>query len=157
VPPQASAIDGFDYRLHNSAGTSNPFLLTYAWAPVFLDNEANETPDTAQEIRIPCEISGRIEKRHDRDWYSFIAKKNGVYNIELFGDRLGAQGDFYFLLRKASGKQELVEADDNPDVLSPVKFSTRTEDPPVYRFTVPEDGKYQLLVSSREADMRAGP
>jgi hypothetical protein len=157
VPPQASAVDGFEYRMRNGAGMSNPFLLSYAWAPVVLDNEANDTPGTAQEIRVPCEISGRIEKRHDRDWYVFAAKKNDVYNIELFGDRLGAQADFYFLLKKADGKQDFVEADDDPDVLNPVKFNTRTGDPPVYRFTVPEDGKYQFLVSSREADMRAGP
>src|SRR5262249_862317 len=36
-------------------------------------------------------------------------------------------------------------------------FYTRSDDPPVYKFVVPADGKYQLLVASRDADMRAGP
>src|SRR5262249_8750040 len=38
-----------------------------------------------------------------------------------------------------------------------LRFHTRSDDPPVYRFVVPADGKYQLLVASRDADLRGGP
>src|SRR6202011_3208817 len=47
--------------------------------------------------------------------------------------------------------------DNTTDVLSQIAFSTRNEAPPVYRFTAPADGRYQLEVSSRDADSRAGP
>jgi hypothetical protein len=157
LAPNASALDGFEYRIRNASGSSNPFLLTYARAPVVLDKDPNDTPEMAQEITVPCEISGRIEKRHDRDWYVFSAKKDQVFNIEVFSDRLGAQADMYFLLRRADNKQDLVELDDNNDVLSQVIFFTRSDDPPVYRFAVPADGKYQLLVAGHDADTRAGP
>jgi hypothetical protein len=157
LPPNSSALDGFEYRIRNGSGTSNPFLLTYARAPIVLDQDAHDTPDTAQPVPVPCEISGRINKLRDRDWYVFTARKNDVYNIEVLSDRLGAQTDMYFVLRKADTKQELVELDDNPDTLDPVKFYTHSEDPPVYRFTAPADGKYQLLVGSRDADTRASP
>ncbi len=157
LPPHQAAQDGFEYRIRNASGTSNPFLLTYAKAPVVIDNEANDTPETAQEITLPCEISGRIEKRRDRDWYAFTAKKDTVYTIEVYSDRLGAQTDMYFVLRRADNKQELADLDDNPDVLSQVQFFNRSDDPPAYRFVVPENGKYQLLVASRDADSRASP
>src|SRR5262249_19320190 len=75
LSPSSPAQDGFEYRLQNSVGVSNPYLLTYARAPVVLDNEANDTPETAQEVTLPCEIAGRVEKKRDRDWYSFTAKK----------------------------------------------------------------------------------
>ncbi len=154
--PAASALDGFEYRIRNSTGVSNPYLLTYAKAPVVADNGANETPETAQEVPLPCEIGGHVEKLHDRDWYAFTAKKGDVWNIEVISDRLEAPTDMYFILRNATAKQDIIEADDNPDTFS-LKFFARTDDPQVYRFTVPADGKYLLLVASRLADTTADP
>jgi hypothetical protein len=154
--PAASVLDGFEYRLRNQVGASNPYLLTFARAPVVQDNGANDTPETAQEVPVPCEIAGSIEKLHDRDWYTFTAKKGDVYNLELLSGRLEAPTDMYLILRNPATKQDIVEADDNPDTLS-LKCFARTDDPAVYRFTVPADGKYQLLVSDRLADAVAGP
>ncbi len=154
VAPRMAALDGFEYRLRNETGWSNPFLISLAHAPVVLDKDGNDTPETAQEVPVPCEIAGHVEKRSDRDWYAFAAKKGDVYNIEILSDRLGAPTYMYFMLRDQ--KTELKESDDNPDILSRA-FYARTEDPQAYRFTVPADGKYQLLVSSRLADTVAGP
>jgi hypothetical protein len=156
VAPRMSGMDGFELRLKNDAGTSNPYLLTYALAPVVLDNGANDTADTAQELTLPCEVAGRIEKVRDRDWYRFSVKKGETYSIEVYGDRLGSTLDMYFKLHevKSSKVQEL---DDNPDVLHPLQFYTRTEDPQRYRLTATEDATYLLQVSSREADIQAGP
>jgi hypothetical protein len=154
VSPRMAALDGFEYRLRNEAGLSNPFLLTLARAPVVLDNGSNDTPEKAQTIALPCEIAGHVEKRGDRDWYSFAAKKGEVYNIDILSDRLGAPTYMYFMLRTL--KNELKESDDNPDILSN-KFYARTEDPQTYRFVVPADDTYQLMVSSRVADTVASP
>src|SRR5207302_462662 len=121
ITPAMSSLDGFELRLKNAAGSSNPFFLTYARAPVVLDNEKNDTADTAQEITVPCEIAGRIEKRRDRDWYVFTAKKGDVLNFRLLCDRVGAPGDMYFILKNATNPkavQNVVEMDDNPDTLS---------------------------------------
>jgi hypothetical protein len=156
LDPATSAQDGFEYRIKNGALTSNGFLLTYARAPLVRDSEKTRTADTAQEISVPCEIAGRVEKRRDRDWYVFSAKKGEVYNIELLSERLGAPTLMYFVLRNAATKQDIVESQDDPDPFSQ-KFFARSEDPKVYRFTVPADGKYLLLVGSRLADTIAGP
>jgi hypothetical protein len=156
VEPQTAMLDGFEFRVRNAVGVSNPFLLTYAQAPVVLDNEANDTPEAAQEITVPCEIAGRIEKKGDRDWYAFTSKKGEVYNIEVLSHRLGAATDMRFILRNPAAKADIVELDENPDAVNP-KFFTRTDDPPVYRFAVPADGKYQLMVMSTHSDTLAGP
>ncbi len=156
IPPRMSGMDGFELRLKNAAGSSNPYLLTFAHAPVILDNGANDTAETAQVVALPCEIAGRIEKVRDRDWYRFSVKKGEVYSIEVYGDRLGSNLDMYFTLRqdKAKGVQEF---DDNPDLLHPLQFYSRSEDPLRHKLTATEDATYLLQVSSREADIQAGP
>jgi hypothetical protein len=157
LEPHSAALDGFEYRIKNEVGTSNPFLLTFAKAPVVLDQGDNDLPEKAQEIAVPCEIAGRIEKRHDRDWYAFTAKKGDVLHVEAFSDRLGSPTDVYFRIHNPATKQDVFSSpEDNNEILSP-KFFSRSEDPPPYRFVVPADGKYQLFVSSRSAHSLAGP
>jgi hypothetical protein len=156
VSPTMASMDGFELRLKNAAGTSNSYFLAYARAPVVLDNGANETADSAQDVKLPCEIAGRIEKVRDRDWYRFAVKKGETYSIEAYGDRIGSAVDLYFTLRtEKSGTPQ--EFDDNPDVLHPVQFYSRTEDPVRYKLTAAADATYLLQVSSREADTQAGP
>jgi hypothetical protein len=159
VAPNAFALDFFEYRLRGEAGSSNPFLFSLAKSSVVVDNEANDTPETAQEVSLPCDIAGRIEKKRDRDWYAFTAKKGEVFNIDVMSDRLGVGAStlMYIIVRDANTKQNLFETpENNPEQLNP-KFFTHSEDPPTYRFTAPADGKYLLLVASRLGDTLAGP
>src|SRR5262249_15919512 len=80
VAPVSATLDGFEYRLKTPAGTSNPVPLFFAQASVVLEHPANDTQETAQQIAVPCEVAGRIEKRRDRDWYAFTVKKGDVYS-----------------------------------------------------------------------------
>jgi hypothetical protein len=163
--PESSGLDGFGFRVKNNSGSSNPHLITLAKAAVVLDKGSNETPDTAQEVVPPCEIAGRIENRHDRDWYAFTAKKGDVLSIEAYAQRLGSPIDVYFALRNGRTKQMLGELDDEPprpirslsDLEARNQFFTRTDDPARFRLIAPEDGRYELLVSSREAPGLWGP
>jgi hypothetical protein len=157
IRPPMSSLDGFEYRIKNESGTSNPYLLTFARAPVVLDNEKNDTPETAQEVTLPCEIAGRIEKKRDRDWYAFSAKKGEIYSIEVFADRIGSPADMAIALRQVNPAQEMSDLDDSQETLTQVKFFTRTTDPPHYRFEVKADGKYQIQLRSQDGDVQAGP
>ncbi len=155
IQPTSGFLDGFEYRLKNEAGASNPVLIGYAKAPVVIDNEVNGTLDKAQPVPVPCEIAGRIQKKNDRDCYSFTAKKGQIFSIEVFADRLGSAMDTQFSLYNEQG-DKLTDQDDNPDIVAP-QFFNRTDDPPRYRFTAPADGKYTLVVTSKEAFLSYGP
>ncbi len=157
VAARSASLDGFEFRLRNDTGWSNPYLLSFAHAPVVLENESHDTPNHAQEVAPPCEIAGRIEKRGDQDWYRFTARKGDVYSIEAFGDRLESPLDLYFTLGRAGDPRPPEEFDDNPEILHPTQFFTRTEDPARQRWVAPADGEYLLRVSSREAAVSAGP
>jgi hypothetical protein len=154
VAPLSAMLDGFEYRL----GASNPKLITYARAPVVIENDDNDTPAKAQAIPVPCEVAGRVDKKRDRDWYVFTAKKGDVLMIELQSERLGAPTDMYFKLVNLNGKMptDVTLQDDTPETLSFYLF-TQSSDPPPYRFVVPEDGKYQIMVASHVADNQADP
>jgi hypothetical protein len=154
VPPLTATLDGFEYRL----GASNPRLITYARYPVIIENDDNDTPEKAQAIPVPCEVAGRVDKKRDRDWYAFTAKKGDVLMIELQSERLGAPTDMYFKLVNMTGKapQDIVFQDDAPESMSFYLF-TATSDPAPYRFAVQADGKYCVMVGSHLADNQADP
>jgi hypothetical protein len=156
LPTCAAPLSGFEFRVKGPAGTSNPFLLTFAQAPLVLDNSANETAEAAQKVSVPCEIAGQFSKRRERHWYSFTAKKGDAINIELLSHRLGAPTELKFVLRNPTAKADVAESVDNADVVS-LQLFARTNDPAVYRFSVPADGDYQLAIKNLNSDILFGP
>ena len=155
--PTLAFADGFEFRVKNAVGTSNPVLIGLAQAPLVLDHPGNDTPETAQSVSIPCEIAGQIEKRRDQDVFRFRAKKGDILSLELWGDRIGSSADFYFTLADAATGKKINEFDDNPDSALALQFYNRSEDPARYRFEVKADGEFLLTVSTREAFVQAGP
>ncbi|MFQ3592300.1 MAG: pre-peptidase C-terminal domain-containing protein, partial [Gemmataceae bacterium] len=159
VLPAGGLLDGFEFRLKNAAGSSNPYLIGVARAVVIVETGDNDTPEKAQAIPLPCEIAGVVEKRNDADWYQFTAKKGEVWLIDVTSNALGAPTFMTFTLRNPRAKGgEIYEAplEANPQSYSRMFFQ-RSEDPRPYRFVVPEDGDYQLLVTSRAAGTMFGP
>jgi len=162
IEPPSCGLDGFEYRVRNAAGSSNPYLLVLGRNPVVADNNANLTRDKAQEVPVPCEVAGRLDKTHDRAWYAFNAKKGDVYSLELIGERIGAPVDFAIVLYNPDPKvPPMIELDDvqpaDAEFLSPNQLYTRTSDPARYQFKPTVDGRYLILVKSQEATHRAGP
>jgi hypothetical protein len=155
VSPVGITLDGFEYRLHTPGGPSNPCLIAFAKAPVVLENDNNDTPESAQEIPVPCEVAGRIDKRGDRDWYNMSCNKGDTYNIELFSHRLGAPTMMFVKIRNQNTKppQDIVSLEENAETLSNKGLYSVTRDPPLYKFTAPTDGKYHILVGSHLSNL----
>ena len=158
ISPVGIMLDGFEFRLQTPQGASNPVLNTYAKAPVVLDNDKNDTPATAQEIPLPCEVAGRIDRKNDRDWYVMTCQKGQSYNFELLSDRLGAPTMLYLKIRDQAAKppRDIVSLDDNNETLSNKGLYSVSRDPPMYKFTAPADGKYHVVVGSHLSTL-AGP
>lgn len=157
VDPPTGLQDSFEHRLPGS----NAIPLYVAGGPVTLEKDAdNNKPEAAEAIAVPCELAGRIEKRYDRDWYSFTAKKDDKFTIELFADRIGSNMDGYLTIRNAANKQDIANEgtlDDDQESLHPQSFFSRNTDPVPFKFTAPADGTYQIMVGSRDANVNYGP
>src|SRR5262249_9952335 len=98
-----------------------------------------------------------IDKKRDRDWYAFTAKKGDVLMIDCLSHRLGSPTDIFLVLRNLATKQEFPIVDDITVPLHPIAYLTASRDPVPFRFVVPADGKYHLLVASHLADNIADP
>jgi hypothetical protein len=150
ISPQMLWNKAFEPRLKNASGSSNAVLATVSDVPVVLEKDENDTIAKAQKITAPCLVCGRIDKRGDKDWYSFSAKKSEKILIKLVGEALGSQADLFFRVVGKDGKSAVTELDDKQDPLN-IKLGTNTIDPGSYLFTVPEDGDYSVLVGSRQS------
>ena len=156
ITPLLGTLDGFEYRLTGPTGVSNPLPLGFARAPVVIENDDNDTIEKAQAIPLPCEVAGRIDKRRDRDWYVFDAKKGDVWMIDVVSHRMNAPTDMYFVLRNLATKQDIVLQDDTADNIS-LRFFTLNRDPSPFRFVAPADGKFHLMLASHTGDNHADP
>ena len=161
IPPAQALQDGFEYRLKGPGGVSNLVPIYLTDAKVTLEKEAgagNDKPETAEEISVPGEIAGTIGKRYDKDWFRFAAKKGEVFHIELCADRIGSNMDLYYVVKNAEKMANVVEEqDDDPELLHPQTFFNRSGDPASAKFTAPAEGKYLVLVASRESNVNFGP
>lgn len=157
ITPLQATLDGFEYRLTGPTGASNPVLLTYARAAVVLENDDNDTLEKAQAVPAPCEVAGRIDKKRDRDWYVFDAKKGDVYMIDVVSHRLGAPTDIYYVIKNIAAKADVTTQDDNADSVSPRFFTANNRDPAPYRFVAPADGKFHIMIASHTGDNYSDP
>jgi hypothetical protein len=160
IDPVIALQDGFEYVFKGPNGVSNPVPIYFTREKqVLKKNAGGSTAATAETIPTPCEVSGFIGRRGDSDWYSFDAKKGEQLLVEVVAERVGTQADFFFSVRDGKDPKRDIsgEQDDDPDSLHPFGFFTRSADPPPYKFTAPEDGKYLVLVGCREASVMYGP
>jgi hypothetical protein len=167
APKEPAALQRFDFLNHlpspclNARGLQawpkemgnvlNPITLAYATAPVTLEHEPNDTPETAQAIALPTVICGRFDKPGDVDWYTFSAKAGEQIAIDLLCERLDLPGDPFVLITDAKGN-ELAKIDDHGINFNALAQYNRD---PVGTFTVPANGSYRLLV--QETYRHGGP
>lgn len=152
LPSESASLDAFAFRLPTSAGPANDYLLSYASVPVVLEQEPNDRPDKPQSVKLPCELTGWFSGPDDVDWYEFEAKAGQVYWFDLISRRRGEASDPDLLIQRvvpgADGKAQYKDVAETDDVAASVKlpgFVLGSADP-TYRFAVPADGKYCVLV-----------
>ncbi len=155
---QRGLLEGFEYRLTGSSGSSNPAMILFAEAPVRREQEPNDQPDQATPITLPADIAGRIDRPNDRDCYLIPAKKGETWVIDLMGERIGATADLYLKVRSQDPKaRAITEQDDLKEFVHPFQFFNQTSDPPPYLFTAPADGNYVVTVGANDSITEYGP
>ncbi len=163
--PMTNAVDsyqastsGFAYRVKGPDGLSNAVTVHYAEAPIILEQEpANNQQATPQKVPVPCEYVGQFYPERDRDWVAFDAKKDEVYWINVFSQRLGTFADPVLMIEKvtkdAKGNEQvkmITKLDDapytSPGNNQPDIVSLKTDDPK-YRLQADEDATYRIRLN----------
>jgi len=158
--------DGIEFRLPTPAGPANAVPIYFSKSPtVVMEQEPNSDPKSAQKVAIPCEYAGQFYPQRDSDWVEFDAKKGQTWWIEVISSQLGLDSDPAFTLFRATkddkGEEqtsEITQVDDEPQRGRQIGADyDATSDDPAYKFVVPEDGTYRLLIRDQFGDGRKDP
>ncbi len=109
-----------------------PVALTISDLEEQIEQEPNDEPSQANRVSLPGAVSGKLEKKYDRDHFIFTGKKGQRILIDAVTQEVHSPSVVYLALRNAQGNQ--------------VAASNPTADPARIDFTLPEDGDYTLAV-----------
>jgi hypothetical protein len=128
----------------------NPVTLISATAPVMVETEPNDTPQTAQAISHPSLICGRFQTVGDTDWFAIHAKAGETILLDLVCERIESPGDPFLVVTDAQG-QELATFDDQGEnaTVDGVTLLLQLNRDPRGSFTAPTDGIYRVAVQDR--------
>ncbi|MCH8830024.1 MAG: hypothetical protein IID45_10655, partial [Planctomycetes bacterium] len=123
------------WRLSCAQGgtVTRPFVI--GELPEFLERESNSTYDTANRVKLPVTVNGRIHGERDLDHFRFSAKAGDVVVCEVLASRL---------MSRLDPVVEILDAGGRP-------LSTETvivENDPVIAFRAPSTGDYVLRISN---------
>ena len=100
--------DGGVYRLHLTTAPLPRFQFPPhdpAAGPEITGQEPNDTAANAQQIPIPCVVSGCIEIPGDEDRFAFVATKGKIYEFEIFSSRAMSPLEAWMNIENKDGKQ----------------------------------------------------
>ncbi|HEX2750133.1 MAG TPA: hypothetical protein VHM91_19150, partial [Verrucomicrobiales bacterium] len=142
-----------DFNFNVDPGTPTPNPLRILAGASVLEQEPNNTPETATPVpagsAVPFAVNGILEKAGDTDSFRFSAKKGERMNVRLYGQALGSPIDASFSIAKAGANSKGDRSDDsNDDALGFFDGQTTRERlDPASTWTAPQDGDYVLNVS----------
>jgi hypothetical protein len=140
--PAQMSVDAFAYHY---PGGHAPVLIGVTDVPVLTAAANNHAPDHAQELVVPCEVSGQLADGDERHWYVVNARRGEVLWLEAFGARIGAPVDLDLTVLDPPGKNELLKFPANLENLGGYGFPTAHPDP-AGRWVAPTDGRYLILL-----------
>ena len=157
---------------------STQTVSAHSWPPHGLADEAetiesepNSIAETAQQIALPCDLSGEFYPAADVDTFEFTAKKGEVWWVEVASERLGRPTDPAIVVQHVSGEREnetRTDVVELSDIASPVKVSSNgySYDGPPYnagstdilgKLEIKEDGLHRLQLHDLFGGTRSDP
>ncbi|MSQ97366.1 MAG: hypothetical protein EXR98_22825 [Gemmataceae bacterium] len=140
--PAQVTVDAFAYH---HPGSHAPVLIGVTDVSVIVGASDHEVPERAQEITVPCEVSGQLAEGDQRHWYAVRARRGEVLWLETFGARIGSPVDLDLAVLDPLGKNELLKFFGTVENLGGYRFPTAHPDP-AGRWVAPADGRYLILV-----------
>ena len=145
-------LEGFAYHI---PGSHAPVMIGVTDVPVTLDHDGNHSPSSAQEVIVPCEVSGQLVAGDERDWFAIPARRGEVFFIEALGQRLQSPVDLQISVLDPAGQQELAQFGDELQNIGGV-FPTSHLDP-AGRWVCPADGRYLVAIRNLIGGLQADP
>jgi hypothetical protein len=122
-----------------------PILYAVDTLPEAVESEPNHVRQTANAVKLPVILNGRIDMSNDTDIYSFHANKDETLVFDVAAVSLGSAVDTNLEIVDAKGNI-VASNDDRADSSGPnIGLETHHADPYLI-FNVPEDGNYTARI-----------
>jgi hypothetical protein len=152
--PPDSRLDGMEVRIHGETGTSNARLLLFSDVPELGEIEPNGSIEQAQHIAVPSAVTGQFGAAKDADLYTFSAKKDEKFLIEVSSERINSPADPDMEIVDKDAKI-IQSTQDTGENIGQLRFPTMTRDI-VYNFTAPKDGDFTLRLEHVYTQVQGG-
>ena len=154
MQPSQAVLEGDSFPFQFPGGHA-PVVMGVTNVPVVLDRADNHSPSSAQEIEIPCEVSGQLVAGDERDWFAVAARRGEVLFIEALGQRTQSPVDLQISVHDATGQRELTRFGDEVRNIGGA-FPTNHLDP-AGRWVCPFDGRCLIAVRNLIGGLQADP
>ena len=148
LTPDTKGKGGIE-RIGVAGSNTMPFLVDDL--PEAVEKEPNDRRQSAQRVRLPVIVNGRIDRPGDADWFRFDARAGEEIVLEVMARRLDSPVDSILRLINAAGK-ELAANDDFDDKSD--ALATHHADSYV-AVKLPAKGTYYAVIS--DAQKGGGP
>ena len=152
MKPAQSVLDGFAYYYPKS---QSPLFIGLTDISVMEDRIDNHSPTTAQKIKCPAEVSGRLENGNERDWFALEMQRGEVFYFEGMAERIQSPLDLQIDVFDASGETRLASYG-NQISGTTTAFPTTHHDPSG-RFVAPSDGLFLIAVHDLAGGIKKDP
>jgi hypothetical protein len=98
-------------RATTPLGVSNALPFEITDVPPVVEVEPNDALAKATALTLPAEVSGRIDRGDDEDFFRFAVRQKQMVNVEVIARRFGSPVDALLTLRKADGA--VIETNDD--------------------------------------------
>ena len=133
--PINAGMKGFNFSIGEGFELSNSVFIPFSNYSHFIENGANATPNDAQKINPPGEVSGRFYPSK-KSWFSFDVKTGNDYVVEVVSNRLYSPTDPMLSVDKVitdnEGKETITslgKADDQASNIGGRRYPTNHRDP----------------------------
>ena len=153
-------------------------VSSFSWPPTGLPSQAalaetepNNAPSQAQQITLPCDLTGAFATAADVDTFEFNAEKGDIWWIEIASERLGRPTDPTAVIQQLSpagvpeSAIDLTELTDIPSPMKPSSNGYAYDGPPydggsadfIGQVQIRESGRHRLLLSDLFGGTRTDP
>ncbi|MDA1018451.1 MAG: PPC domain-containing protein [Planctomycetota bacterium] len=154
MQPAQAVLAGNSFPYH-FPGSHAPVVIGLSDVPVVLDRDDNHSPVSAQEIVVPCEVSGRLVVGDERDWFAIQARRGEVLFMEGLGERIDSPIDLQISVHDASAQREFAQFGDETRNIGGT-FPTGHLDP-AGRWVCPADGRYLIAIRNLIGGLQTNP
>ena len=154
LQPAQAVLAGSAFPFH-LPGSHAAVVIGLTDAPVVLDRDDNHAPSSAQEIRVPSEVSGQLAAGDEQDWFALEARHGEVLYLEALGQRIGSPVDLQISVLQVSDQRELAQFGDEVRNIGG-EFPTSHLDP-AGRWVCPADGRYLIAIRNLTGGLQVEP